>query len=539
LNKESRKMANINGTNGTNDQLFGTIEDDVINGFSGNDLLFGDAGNDLLDGGLGIDEMRGGIGNDFYVVDNSQDKVIEEAGGGTDILQSLIQSITLPANVETLRLDARLDSVGIGNDLNNLIVGNLDFKHTIFGGAGDDQLQGGNQADRLLGEAGNDTVSGLGGDDILDGGTGNDILNGGDGNDQLTGTTGDVLNGGNGNDLYFSEGAVLNEAADAGIDTVFTAQSHVLGANFENLSLRGNAAINGTGNELNNDIRGNSANNVLKGEAGNDTLGDRGNFINNFESPTGIVDLGDFGDDILDGGAGNDNMAGGVGNDTYIVDSIGDVVIELFDSVPDPESGFLFQGGIDSVQSSVNFTLSNFVENLTLTGTATDGIGNNSNNVIIGNNSNNLLEGGAGNDTLNGGRGNDILRGGAGNDVLVGDRGKDVLTGGAGADSFVFDINAAYNQAAMGKDVVKDFTSRVDKIVLDQTTFGQIARADIALVADDADAAISTKKITYSEETGRLFFNANGTASGFGKGGYFATLQGSPSLVVSDFVIQA
>jgi hypothetical protein len=71
----------------------------------------------------------------------------------------------------------------------------------------------------------------------------------------------------------------------------------------------------------------------------------------------------------------------------------------------------------------------------------------------------------------------------------------------------------------------------------DKTTFGSISRADIALVATNADAAISTKQIVYSEETGKLFFNTNGSAGGFGSGGYFATLQGAPSIAVSDIVI--
>jgi Ca2+-binding RTX toxin-like protein len=45
-----------------------------------------------------------------------------------------------------------------------------------------------------------------------------------------------------------------------------------LGANLENLTLLGTAAINGTGNSLNNTLTGNSAANVLTGGAGNDTL---------------------------------------------------------------------------------------------------------------------------------------------------------------------------------------------------------------------------------------------------------------------------
>jgi Ca2+-binding RTX toxin-like protein len=49
------------------------------------------------------------------------------------------------------------------------------------------------------------------------------------------------------------------------------------------------------------------------------------------------------------------------------------------------------------------------VENLTLTDTAINGIGNGGNNIIIGNANDNTLRGGAGSDTLTGGLGNDVF----------------------------------------------------------------------------------------------------------------------------------
>jgi len=125
-----------------------------------------------------------------------------------------------------------------------------------------------------------------------------------------------------------------------------------------------------------------------------------------------------------------------VGDDTYIVDHTGDVVVEL-----DGE-------GVDTVQSSVSYTLSANVENLVLTGSASiNGTGNALDNVITGNSGNNALYGLGGNDTLNGGSGNDTLDGG---------EGADVMAGGLGNDTYVVDQTGdVVNEAAnAGTDLV-------------------------------------------------------------------------------------
>ena len=106
------------------------------------------------------------------------------------------------------------------------------------------------------------------------------------------------------------------------------------------------------------------------------------------------------------------HFTGGAGNDIFLVDNVGDTVVEA--------AG----GGTDTVKSSVSFTLGANVENLTLTGTsALNGTGNALDNVLIGNAGANTLAGDAGNDRFDGKAGDDLLIGGTGNDTYVFGRG--------------------------------------------------------------------------------------------------------------------
>jgi Ca2+-binding RTX toxin-like protein len=158
------------------------------------------------------------------------------------------------------------------------------------------------------------------------------------------------------------------------------------------------------------------------------------------------------------------------------------------------------------------------------------------------------MYGEGGNDLLYGGDGKDTLIGGTGRDTLVGGAGNDSLTGGAGSDRFLYDTGAAFTTASVGRDVITDFVHNTDKIVLDKTTFTVISSAvgtsfsfasEFAIVGSDAAAATSSADIIYNSVNGNLFYNPNGSASGFGSGGLFATLTGHPTLSATDFVIQA
>jgi Ca2+-binding RTX toxin-like protein len=294
-------------------------------------------------------------------------------------------------------------------------------------------------------------------DDVLIGSPIANMLNGGIGRD--------TLRGGMGNDMYFVDNSadVVTELANEGTDLVQSTISYTLSANVENLTLTGTAAIDATGNELDNLLTGNAASNTLNGGAGNDTL---------------------------NGGAGADTMRGGLGNDIYFVDNTADAVTELAGE------------GTDTVRTTITHTLAANVENLMLSTTAAiDGNGNALGNVLYAGAGDNVLDGLAGNDWVShvyagsavtvslaatgaqatGGSGTDTLRnvehlfgsnyndiltgsgkadvlsGGLGDDTLIGGPGADTLVGGAGNDAYRYrsgDGNDTVSEAG-GDDTVE------------------------------------------------------------------------------------
>jgi Ca2+-binding RTX toxin-like protein len=172
---------------------------------------------------------------------------------------------------------------------------------------------------------------------------------------------------------------------------------------------------------------------------------------------------------------------------------------------------------------------------------------NDLNNNIVGfDNSNDVINGQGGNDTMNGKSGDDLLRGNTGNDTLVGGQGNDLLVGGLGADAFGFNSNAAFSSDGVGIDTIADFNrSQGDKIVLSKATFNAITSIVGTGFSKASDfessslGAASNAVIVYDPMTGQLLYNQNGSASGFGTGGQFAQLTGTPTLTASDFIIQA
>jgi Ca2+-binding RTX toxin-like protein len=238
--------------------------------------------------------------------------------------------------------------------------------------------------------------------------------------------------------------------------------------------------LNG-GND-NDDLNAGRGDDILEGGDGDDTLN------------------GGQGNDILNGGSGSDDMQGEQGNDIYIIDDA-DVITEAANA------------GQDLVISSVgSYTLGDNVEDLILVGDGIIGFGNGLDNRIRGNDRTNTLNGQGGNDTL---------------------------TGGASQDRFRFN-------AGEGIDTITDFVAGEDKIVLDLTSFSTLTSVvgpgfsvatEFESVAANADA--SAALIVYNASSGRLFYNENGAAAGFGTGGEFARLENAPSLGANDFTLIA
>ncbi|MGZ8283213.1 MAG: calcium-binding protein, partial [Allosphingosinicella sp.] len=125
--------------------------------------LYGNAGVNQLDGGGGADTLVGFGGDDYYIVDNAGDDVVEGAGGGSDfVAASTTYTLGAAARVEYLSV------AGWGTTGAIDLTGNA-FANTIYGNAGVNVLDGKGGNDVMVGFAGADRfafTTALGGSNV-------------------------------------------------------------------------------------------------------------------------------------------------------------------------------------------------------------------------------------------------------------------------------------------------------------------------------------------------------------------------------------
>lgn len=425
------------------------------------------------------------------------------------------------------------------------------------------------------------TLTGTSSSETLTGGSSNDVLKGLAGNDTLNGGAGaDTMYGGAGSDKFYVDNAgdIVSENTKEGVDTVYSTVSYTLRDFVENLTLTGSSNLNATGNSYHNILTGNAGANVLRGGGGDDTLvggagtdtavyaGARSRYSVTTDSLgativtdstgsegkdrlTGVEKLqfsdgtiaasgtatapatvsgmaltgtsssetltGGSGDDVLKGLAGNDTlkgsagadtMYGGTGSDKFYVDDSGDLITEYT------------KEGVDTVYSTVDYTLRNYIENLTLSGAASnDATGNSYHNVLIGNSGANLLSGLAGDDTLSGGTGTDKL------------------SGGSGADTFDWNSTAEAGKGT-ARDVILDMVRGSDEIDLGGIDANSSTTTDDAFkfIGNDTFNSVKGELRFYD---GGAFAVVQGDVNGDRVADFELTVQGTDVLSATDFVL--
>ncbi|VDC32998.1 Hint domain-containing protein [Pseudogemmobacter humi] len=282
-----------------NDTIVGTAGANYLSGGAGRDSISGGDGDDTLAGGAGADTLNGGQGLD--IVDYSESDAAVNINLSTWTASGGHATGDVLSGIDGI-IGSAFDDVLIG--FNEMGTGADSYTNVIYGGAGndtidgmggDDSLYGGTGNDYVLGGSGNDTVYGDEGDDRVYGGSGDDLVSGGSGNDQVYGDEGtdtlygdegnDVLYGGTGNDLLYGGADEDTLYGGDGVDT--------LHGDSGNDSLFGDA-----GNDL---LYGGTGDDTLYGGAGNDQL------------------FGGDGRDVLHADGGNDTLTGGAGNDVFVV----------------------------------------------------------------------------------------------------------------------------------------------------------------------------------------------------------------------------
>ena len=457
----------VEGT-GNADILYGLAGDDTLRGRDGDDTIFGGAGNDRLEGGRGRNVLDGGEGTD--TLDYSDNALAGGGIYQYGVYVYLNDGITYGyanggyvisetfAGVENIVGSDYWDDI-TGDAGSNLIIGRAGYDN-IRAGAGDDIVYGGDlpgvaiaasyDGNYIYGEEGNDTLFGslmpLVGFVTLQshiyGGVGNDTINGGIGDDILQGDHGaDILNGGDGTDtLYIDHEDTVVTGGASDHDRVHVAD--VVGVTLTASDIEqwygytGNDIFSASGATVSVLMRGADGDDTLTGGTARDVL------------------IGDGGSDTVNGGAGDDDVYGGAGADRLFGGADTDILyVDHLDTAYDGGAGNDYL----VLQDTVGATLD-------LGATIEWGTGYTGNDVLyaLGATQRVELHGHDGDDVLVGAAGvGSILLGENGNDRLVSESLVDHMVGGAGADTFAF---TGFASSVGNVDYVYDFVQGTDKL---------------------------------------------------------------------------
>jgi Ca2+-binding RTX toxin-like protein len=215
-------------------------------------------------------------------------------------------AVAIAGGTPTVANTADIQVFGLGgNDTISLDEANGALPRAeLFGGDGNDTVQGGSSGDQLFGQAGNDTLSGRGGVDLLFGGDGNDVLTGGDADDQMFGQAGNdrmIWNPGDDTDLHEGGAGIDTSEVNGGNGAEqFTLTANGSRVRFDRLDPAPFAIDIGTTENL-----------VLNMNGGNDSFSATGNLA----ALISVTVDGGAGDDSIRGSNGSDVLLGGDGND--------------------------------------------------------------------------------------------------------------------------------------------------------------------------------------------------------------------------------
>jgi Ca2+-binding RTX toxin-like protein len=516
---------------------------DIASGLAGNDTITGGAGNDTLLGGANDDLLFGGTGNDDLSGEAGADTLSGGAGNDLVLGAAGVDSLLGDAGIDTLSGGAEADFIngGAGTDL--ILISTLSdatgTAETISGGADSDTIR--------MGASGVLDLSSAVIADV-------EVFEGFTGNDTVTFTNAQL-------------GALTNISGNTGTDVLIKSNTGALDisgktvSGFETFSLSGaddtltatkaqiegfTALSGGAGTDVLIISAAASTNLTTGGVAGFEvvSLSSGADTIVGTASAEAISGLA--GNDVITGNGGDDTLVGGAGDDTYVADSAGDVITENAAE------------GTDLVQSSVNLTLGNNVDNLTLTAANLTGIGNGDANVISGNAGADTISGAAGADTIVGGGGADILNGDAGADVITGGSTTDTLAGGADADTLsgaggVDNINGGagadvliFNTGEVGTNETISGGADSDTIQVvtttdftATTTIADIEAIDVAAGQTGTFQAVFSGLTVALSGTGAFIFNSgsnldlsNFTTTGLTAGTSTLTMNGSAAAEV-------